>query len=139
MGMSSDGLVQLLDNMTNVQKEFSKWIKDFVFEMGLRSLAKTKKRTPVITGFLRNSWQVSDVFRKGDVVYVMLTNTAEYASFVEEGHQAYKKGFDAVGNRQKGKYVEGYHMAKISIAEIRAELPIRFLRSFKQWTMRIAK
>lgn len=141
MGLTSDGVIQIAENVLKMQQEFLDFLNQFLLEMGLRALAKTKKRTPVRTGFLRNSWQVSDVERDGNQLVIYLTNSAEYASYVEEGHQAYKWSRGEDGKRvkgDKGKYVEGYHMAKISLAEINREIPPRFKQSFAKWTQRLS-
>ena len=81
------------------------------------------------------------VTRFVDLTSIYLTNSAEYASYVEEGHQAYKWSRGEDGKRvkgDKGKYVEGYHMARISLAEINREIPPRFKQSFVKWTQRLS-
>lgn len=54
----------------------------------MRCMLKTKMRTPVDTGLLRNSWQLSNVFKKSNSeYYIVLFNPVLYASYVEYGHR----------------------------------------------------
>ena len=117
------------------EQQYEKFLNDFLYEMGLRAMAQTKKLTPVDTGNLRNRWQLSKVTRKGDYLIIALYNTAEYASFVEEGHRqtrrflpgvlsSGKKGtkFTYVKGAKTGimlrdKWIPGVHMARISITK----------------------
>lgn len=104
-----------------VLKGFNKFIEDFLFEQGMRALRKTKLRTPVDTGALRNAWTLNDnVYRKGNDLYIIIHNPLNYASFVEYGHT--KPG--RVG------WVDGYFMAKVSIQEVQDALPRRWNAAF---------
>lgn len=124
----------MYQNLHKVQKFHEKFVRDFLYEMGLRCLAKTKKRTPVDTGDLRNHWSLSDVWRKGDDLVIYLSNSMEYASHVEYGH---RKRNAPLGlrpeDRNPGNWVEGYFMATLSIAEIEAEMPARYDAALKKF------
>lgn len=133
--------------VVELQKQHEQFIRKFLLEMGLRMLGQTVKLTPVDTGALKGAWELSDVFRKGDELYIVLTNRMEYASFVEDGHMQYNrwvpgkwKGntfeFDPkakTGMRLRTKWIPGQHMARISITKVELELPKRYEKAFKQF------
>jgi hypothetical protein len=147
----------LLNSMKNLQHQHEVFIRNFLKEMGLRALAQTKKLTPVDTGHLRELWELSDVMRRGDELYIVLFNPAEYASFVEDGHMQRKHflpikyledsknsrpylnylyeqyGDDVSGIMLKDKWIPGVHMARISITKIEFELPQRYEKALQEF------
>lgn len=120
------------------KSDFRLWLKQFLLTEAQRVVAKGKRRTPVDTGYLRNSWYIgsqhisqtrtasgkakidvanSDVLSVkviGNVLQVEIGLGADYASFVEFGHHAY----------------EGRYMLTISIEEVQRQLPARFNKEF---------
>ena len=148
MGFDSREFEELLDGLKSLQKQHEVFIRNFLTEMGLRALAQTKSLTPVDTGNLRERWELSQVFRKGDSLYVVIFNPVIYASFIEDGHMQHKrwlpgewvgkKKFKYIKGHDKGmmlteRWVPGYHMARISINKIERELPMRYDRAFKEF------
>ncbi len=157
MAIDYDGLQNLLNNFKTLQKNHEKFIREFLTEMGMRALAQTKKLTPVDTGNLRNRWELSQVYRKGDSLYIVLFNPVEYASFVEDGHMQRRRflpiqyledspanakmvasikqkyGDDAKGVMLQDKWIPGHHMARISISKIEREIPKRYEKALKQF------
>lgn len=134
MAFKYDDSKEMYDNLHHVQKFHEEFARNFLYEMGLRCLAKTKKRTPVDTGDLRNHWTLSDVFRKGDELVVYLSNSMEYASHVEYGHRKRNAPLDLQPeDRNSGNWVEGYFMATISIKEIESEMPARYDAALKKF------
>lgn len=126
--------VKLRDKFDKAAKEFDTFLYDFLLEQGLRALTLTKENTPVDTGLLRNTWQLGPVKRSGSVLYIELYNLTEYASFVEDGHrQTPGRYVPAIGKRLKADYVAGKHMARLAIAQIEKEMPVRFEAKFKNW------
>ena len=147
----------LLDSFKEVQKQHEAFLRKFLTEMGMRALAQTKKLTPVDTGNLRNRWELSQVYRKGDSLYIVLFNPVEYASFVEDGHMQRRRflpiqyledspanakmvasikqryGNDAKGVMLHDKWIPGHHMARISITKIEREIPKRYEKALKQF------
>lgn len=96
----------------------------FVAQQGNRALAKTKKRTPVDMGLLRNGWRLSKVYRAGDKWRITMFNNTEYALYVEYGHRL------KMGGKTKGR-VKGRFMMTTSCKEVENELPdhwVRFMR-----------
>ena len=137
---------KLAEGVKSMEKDNRKFIEDFLLEMALRAMAKTKKRTPVDTGDLRNKWYLSGVAWRGNDVMINIVNSALYASFVEFGHWQ-KPGRFIPGSflGDKFEYIPGYpfgmvlskpwvdgvFMATISIQEIEREMPKRLERA---WT-----
>lgn len=102
------------------ERVIDRFIRDFLMEMAMRALRKTKKRTPTGKykdrpgGQTRNSWQVGNVEKRGDGYQVELFNNVFYAPFVEYGHRT---------GKDLTKWVEGRFMLTISMQEIERELP----------------
>lgn len=96
------------------ERVIERFIRDFLMEMAMRAMRKVKKRTPVDTGELRNSWKLGNVEKHGDAYQVELFNNTHYASFLEYGHRA---------GKNLTKWVEGRFMMTISMQEIERELP----------------
>jgi hypothetical protein len=138
---------KLLANLKDLQKQHEVFIRNFLVEMGMRAIAQTKKLTPVDTGNLRNNWELSQVYRKRDELYIVLFNPTEYASFIEDGHMQYSRWvpgewrgdkFEYIpgaktGMMLKEKWIPGHHMARISITKVERELPARYDRAFKEF------
>jgi hypothetical protein len=147
----------LLDSFKQVQKQHEAFLRKFLTEMGMRALAQTKKLTPVDTGNLRNRWELSQVYRNGDSLYIVLFNPVEYASHIEDGHRQRKRflpikylvdspanakmvasikqkyGDDVDGVMLQEKWIPGHHMARISIAKIEREIPKRYEKALRQF------
>jgi hypothetical protein len=141
----------MLTQFKAVQKQYDAFIRKFLLEMGMRTIAQTKKLTPVDTGRLRNAWELSAVYSDGDELYVVIFNPVEYASFVEDGHMQrnrfvpgsflggkfeYIPGYP-MGMVLSNKWIPGYHMARIAITKIEQEIPKRFERAFRNFVTRL--
>jgi len=79
-------------------------------------------------GNLRRSWEVTSVKSSGKTFFIQVINSAEYASFVEDGHRG-------LGN--KTKWVEGSHMLQLSLEDVEKQIPrlvekdyIKYLKKF---------
>jgi len=123
---------------------FQVWLKTFLLQQAQRVVALGKPKTPVDTGFLRNSWYIGnqnivqkrgkrksksgadsaeidwsksdivDISVVGDYLEVEIGLSADYASFIEYGQRSY----------------QGRYMLTISIDEVQRQLPARFN---KEW------
>lgn len=122
MAFNYSGMEELFGQVQALQKHHEKFIRDFLMEMGMRCLAETKRRTPVDTNELRKNWELSDVFMQGNNLCIEIYNNTDYASYVEHGHR-----------KRNDEWWEGYHMAKVSIDKINAELPARYDKAFQQF------
>lgn len=148
MGFEKKELEDLLKNFKELASDYENFLGDFLTRQGLDCVAETKKNTPVDTGRLRNSWQCSKVFKKGNERYVVvgtdkdaltdaetktvseggkvsnlvMQNNVYYASWIEDGHKTVN-----------GKWVKGYHMARNALNQIEKNLPGRFQKDFDRW------
>lgn len=130
MSMNFDGMDNLKNQYIQVQKQFHKFLEDFLFEQAMRALRKIKLRTPVDTGALRNAWTIEDgVIRKGNTLFVVIKNPLNYASFIEYGHTKQNR----IG------WVDGYFMATISIQEVQDAMPKRFDKAFNDFLSKLNK
>lgn len=143
-GMDYNEFKKLTKSIEGLAKDYDKFLGDFLTEQGMRCLASTKRRTPVDTGLLRNSWKLSGPYKNGNERYVVIHNGVKYASFVEEGHRIINKSGKVRVGVGKGKtktiqatpYVKwqkGKHMARISLVEVQNRLPARFETAFKNF------
>lgn len=167
MGFDYKEFSELLDGFKELQKEHEQFIRKFVLEMGMRTMAQTKAGTPVDTGALRNAWELSQVIRKGDELLIVIFNPMLYASHVEDGHMQkrrfvpgywknkrfvytpyYGKGPMLKGTGPQGggggmmlktKWIPGFHMARIAIHKVEKEIPKRYEKAFKTFIKGIKK
>ena len=142
---------EYVKNFEKATDEFDNFLRKFLLQMAYRVIARVRPRTPVDTGFLRESWFVGDEAKvikegndgkftsnyssafaskasldsvkvKGNTLEIEIGNIAEYASFIEFGH-AY----------ENGKWYQGKFMLTISIDEIQQQIPKRFEQEFKKF------
>lgn len=111
-----------LKKFDTIPNDLKLFLNTFLLEIAQRVIAKTKPRTPVDTGALRNSWMIGDITVGKTDLSVEIVNPMEYASFVEYGH-----------TKRDGGWKNGYFMLTISIDEIRQQLPRRFENEFNQF------
>ena len=123
------------------EKDFQLWLKQFLLEQAQRVVAKGKPRTPVDTGFLRNSWYIgsqhivqkadwSSPSKSGNVRAAIDWSKSDIASIavvgsyleVEIGLSADYASFIEYGQRS----YQGKYMLTISIDEVQRQLPARF-------------
>lgn len=125
-----------------IKDDFDLWLKQFLLEQALRVIALGKPRTPVDTGYLRNSWYIGNqqIVQKenyetgqaeidtsqsdiasiaviGNTLEVEIGLGADYASYIEYGHHSY----------------EGRYMLTISIDEVQRQIPARFNKEWLQF------
>lgn len=143
---------KLTEQLQKQEADYDKFIRDFITEMGMRLIAKTKALTPVVTGDLRDHWELTKVTKVGDSYQIDMVNPMDYASFVEDGHiqrrrwlpgvwKTSKKGaptFEYVRGAKTGmmltyKWIPGQHMARISINKIEKTMQPRFERAFAKF------
>ena len=111
-GFNYQEYVKWVKAIGETEKAFRNWLEQFLIRQAYRVLAKGKPRTPVDTGFLKNSWYVGDITWLGNSLLVEIGLGAEYTSYVE---------YDGITRDYKGKY-----MLIISLDEIQRELPNQF-------------
>ncbi len=96
-----------------------------VYEVAGRVFRATVKNTPVDTGFLRESWNIDDVKKKGSVYEIEISNDAEYASYVEYGHRIVRGG-NTLG------WKDGVFMLTISEKNLEKVMDRIFQRKFEK-------
>jgi len=125
--LSQANTALVLENITN--------------ELGARLLAKAIKRTPVDKGTLRRGWDASigaKAVNTGGGYTVTITNSVEYASYVEFGHrQTPGRYVPAIGKRLKKSWVKGKFMLTISEEELRKEAPAVIKRKISEWLKKL--
>lgn len=124
-------LIEFHRKLLGASEGFEDFLKDFLIEMANRILVRVKRkdRTPVDTGALRNSWKLGNLISDGKNISVEILNGMEYASYIEYGHRIVRNGAE-VG------WYEGRFMLKISIDEIRKQMPHRYIKEFNAWCER---
>lgn len=130
MGFSIDykELSAYVSSITVMKKDFHKFLRKFLLEMAERILARVKPRTPVDTGELRRSWELGEISGEGENISIEILNGMDYASFIELGHRIVSNGVE-VG------WYEGRFMLRISIDEVRKQMPLRYEKEFKTFCM----
>lgn len=118
------------DNFNKMSLAFDSWLYVFLFNEGMRFIARVKPRTPVDTGDLRNHWMLDGIVHEGDVLKCWFINSMDYATHVEYGHaKPYKSGAAEGGP----DWVDGYFMMTVTLDEIERAMPARFEIEFKKF------
>lgn len=95
------------------------------YEVAGRVFRATVKNTPVDTGFLRESWNIDDVKKKGSFYEIEISNYVEYASYVEYGHRIVRGG-NTLG------WKDGVFMLTISEKNLEKVMDRIFQRKFEK-------
>ena len=117
-----------VSSITLMKNDFNKFLREFLLEMADKIIARVKPRTPVHIGKLKRSWKLGKVQGEGRNISVEILNGMEYATDIEYGHRIVVHGSE-VG------WYEGRFMLKISIDEVRKQIPIRYQNEFKKFCM----
>lgn len=96
-----------------------------VYEVAGRVFRATVKNTPVDTGFLRESWNIDDIKKKGSVYEIEISNDVVYASYVEYGHRIVRGG-NTLG------WKDGVFMLTISEKNLEKVMDRIFQRKFEK-------
>lgn len=117
-----DELVKLNNNLDNI-------FKQAINEIAMRMFRAVVKKPPVDTGFLRDSWTVGAIIKKGSVYEVQITNVADYAQYIEYGHRI-------VVNDATVGWVDGFFILTTTEANIKKVMDRiiekRFEEAFKK-------
>lgn len=148
---------QFRDSVAELDRRSDEFFRNFLLEMALRALARTKKETPTDTGNLKNNWTVGDGEVKG-TFKVRKSGKNKGKKYFAVDHEKSKKPtiagirrkgdvleidiFNNVeyashvenGHRRKdGSFQEGRFMCRLSLDEINKQMPARQERAFKQF------
>ena len=133
-----DGLKEFKKIIEEMEKEKEQLMIDTIKELAARLLRKVIKRTPSDTGNLRRNWTVSDVRKNGENYEIEVSNSAEYASYVEFGHRQTPGRFvPAIGKRLKKYWVKGKFMLTISESELQKQAPAVIEKKITEWLKKL--
>lgn len=133
-----DGLKEFQKIIEEMEKEKEQLMIDTIKELAARLLRKVIKRTPSDTGNLRRNWTVSDVRKNGENYEIEVSNSAEYASYVEFGHRQTPGRFvPAIGKRLKKSWVKGKFMLTISESELQKQAPAVIEKKITEWLKKL--
>lgn len=133
-----DGLKEFKKIIEEMEKEKEQLMIDTIKELAARLLRKVIKRTPSDTGNLRRNWTVSDVRKNGENYEIEVSNSVEYASYVEFGHRQTPGRFvPAIGKRLKKSWVKGKFMLTISENELQKQAPAVIEKKITEWLKKL--
>lgn len=133
-----DGLKEFQKIIEEMEKEQEQLMIDTIKELAGRLLRKVIKRTPSDTGNLRRNWTVSDVRKNGGNYEIEVSNSTEYASYVEFGHRQTPGRFvPAIGKRLKKSWVKGKFMLTISESELQKQAPAVIEKKITEWLKKL--
>ena len=133
-----DGLKEFKKIIEEMEKEKEQLMIDTIKELAARLLRKVIKRTPSDTGNLRKNWTVSDVRKNGENYEIEVSNSAEYASYVEFGHRQTPGRFvPVIGKRLKKSWVKGKFMLTISENELQKQAPAVIEKKITEWLKKL--
>lgn len=133
-----DGLKEFKKIIEEMEKEKEQLMIDTIKELAARLLRKVIKRTPSDTGNLRRNWTVSDVRKNGENYEIEISNSTEYASYVEFGHRQTPGRFvPAIGKRLKKSWVKGKFMLTISESELQKQAPAVIEKKITEWLKKL--
>ena len=133
-----NGLKEFQKIIEEMEKEKEQLMIDTIKELAGRLLRKVIKRTPSDTGNLRRNWTVSDVRKNGENYEIEVSNSAEYASYVEFGHRQTPGRFvPAIGKRLKKSWVKGKFILTISENELQKQAPAVIEKKITEWLKKL--
>jgi hypothetical protein len=89
-------------------------------------LADAKRNTPVVTGFMRRSWQVMPTKKTSQGVEKELINSADYSSFVNYGHRIVNRSGETVG------WVPGKFILEKAVSKVEKQLVEEFRKEVER-------
>ena len=111
--INTKGLDGLLDKVSRLSPEIDGAVSRAMTDEGLSWRDDVRDNTPVDTGDLRRSWELTGPDKKGSKFEMDLANPLEYVEFVEYGHRQEPGRFvPAIGKRLVADYVPGSYMLR---------------------------
>lgn len=111
--IDTKGLDGLLDKVGRLSPEIDGAVSRAMTDEGLSWRDDVRDNTPVDTGDLRRSWELTGPDKKGLKFEMDLANNLEYAEHVEYGHRQEPGRFvPAIGKRLVADYVPGSYMLR---------------------------
>lgn len=113
------------NNLGKFKRVADEIFMEATYEAATRVFQAAVKNTPVDTGFLRESWNIDDVKKKGSVYEIEISNDVEYAAYVEYGHRIVSGG-DTLG------WKDGVFMLTIAEKNLEKVMDKIFQRKFEK-------
>ena len=111
--IDTKGLDGLLDKVSRLSPEIDGAVSRAMTDEGLSWRDDVRDNTPVDTGDLRRSWELTGPDKKGSKFEMDLANNLEYALYIEYGHRQEPGRFvPAIGKRLKADFVKGHYMLR---------------------------
>lgn len=111
--IDTKGLDGLLDKVESLSPRIDQAVYTAMADEGLSWRDDVRDNTPVDTGDLRRSWELTGPDKKGLKFEMDLANNLEYAEHVEYGHRQEPGRFvPAIGKRLKADFVPGSYMLR---------------------------
>ena len=111
--IDTKGLDGLLDKVESLSPRIDQAVYTAMADEGLSWRDDVRDNTPVDTGDLRRSWELTGPDKKGLKFEMDLANPLEYVEFVEYGHRQEPGRFvPAIGKRLVADYVPGSYMLR---------------------------
>lgn len=85
-----------------------------------------KQNTNVVTGFMRRSWKPTPTVKKTDGAEKGIVNTADYSSFVNDGHRLVDGAGNTVG------FVKGQYMLEKANSMIEKTMAREFKKEIEE-------
>lgn len=118
------GLDLTLEKMRKLPAIFDEELTKAMNDEGLSWRDDVRDNTPVDTGDLRRSWELTGPDKKGLKFEMDLANNLEYALYIELGHrQEPGRYVPAIGKRLKADYVPGSYMLRDGTNRLEEALP----------------
>jgi Bacteriophage HK97-gp10, putative tail-component len=123
------------EHLLHLKKNFPSELEQFLLDVSKSLNRAVLKRTPKLTGELKQGWKISGIERDGDKMYITVYNdaTTEYegrtvplAPFIEFGHKVVNKQGEVVGK------ADGFFMLTTSIKTINRQIPRRLRKVFDE-------
>lgn len=107
------GLGGLLDKVDRLSPRIDQAVYTAMADEGISWRDDVRNNTPVDTGDLRRSWELTGPDKKGLKFEMDLANNLEYVEHVEYGHRQEPGRFvPAIGKRLKADFVPGSYMLR---------------------------
>lgn len=111
--IDTKGLDGLLDKVNSLSPRIDQAVSTAMADQGIDWRDDVRANTPVDTGDLRRSWELTGPDKKGLKFEMDLSNNLEYAEHVEYGHRQEPGRFVPVlGKRLKADFVPGCYMLR---------------------------
>lgn len=118
------------EHLKYLKANFPEEMEKFLLDMSKSLLKSTVRRTPQDSKELIKGWQIKDIERDGDKLFITIYNDVFYAPFVELGHKIVK-------NKKVVGKADGSFMLTTSIKSINRQIPRRLRKIFEDLVSRL--